>query len=59
MQAVRNPDQLSEAAKRIFRKQVVRVVRNLGGHSAAPDTGDTAPANKDSMVYFDIVYQGQ
>jgi hypothetical protein len=58
MQAVRNPDQLSEAAKRIFRKQVVRSVRSLGGSSGAPETGDTAPTKSDAYVYFDIAYEG-
>ena len=57
MTAVRNPDQLSEAAKRIFRGQAMRAVRSLGGTTGAPETGDTAPKS-DSYVYFDITFEG-
>jgi hypothetical protein len=58
--AVRNPEQLSEAAKRLFRQgKAIKVVQSLGGTTAAPDTGDTAAGGSQPMVYFDIVYQGQ
>jgi len=55
MNAVRNPNQLSEAAQRVFRGPASRVVQKLGNTSAAPEP-QTAT---DSKVYFDIMYQGQ
>jgi hypothetical protein len=55
MSAVRNPNQLSEAAQRVFRGPAARVVSKLGASSAAPET-QTATESK---VYFDIMYQGQ
>ena len=58
--AVRNPEQLSEAAKRLFRQgKAIKVVQTLGGTTAAPDTGDTASGGSQPMVFFEIVYQGQ
>jgi hypothetical protein len=58
--AVRNPEQLSEAAKRLFRQgKAIKVVQSLGGTTGAPDTGDTASGGSQPMVYFDIVYQAQ
>jgi hypothetical protein len=57
--AVRNPEQLSEAAKRLFRQRhAAKIVKNLGGDTDAPETGDTAGTGSTPMVYFDIVYQG-
>lgn len=55
MTAVRNPDQLSEAAKRVFNKPGARVIRQLGNSSGAPEPASA----KESRVYFDISYQGQ
>jgi hypothetical protein len=55
MNAVRNPNQLSEAAQRVFRGPASRAVSKLGTSSAAPET-QTATQSK---VYFDIMYQGQ
>ena len=56
MNAVRNPDQLSEAAKRVFRGPAAKVIRKLGDGTNAPEPQTTT---KDSKVYFDIQYQGQ
>jgi hypothetical protein len=56
MSAVRNPNQLSEAAQKVFRGgPVAKVVSKLGASTAAPET-QTATESK---VYFDIMYQGQ
>jgi hypothetical protein len=55
MSAVRNPNQLSEAAQRVFRGPAAKVVSKLGASTAAPET-QTATESK---VYFDIMYQGQ
>jgi hypothetical protein len=58
--AVRSPDQLSEAAKRLFRqKQAVTILKSLGGTTGAPETGDIAGTGSQPVVYFDIVYQSQ
>jgi hypothetical protein len=53
--AVRSPDQLSEAAKRIFKKPGARIIRKLGDTTGAPEP----ETSKDARVYFDISYQGQ
>jgi hypothetical protein len=55
MTAVRSPDQLSEAARRVFRKPGARVIRKLGSTSEAPDPESA----KNPKVYFDISYQSQ
>ncbi len=59
IRAVRSPQQLSEAAKKLFRQgQAVTIVKSLGGSSDAPQTGDVAGKGSDALVYFDITYQG-
>jgi hypothetical protein len=56
--AVRSPQQLSEAAKRLFRNgQAVTIVKSLGGSTDAPETGDTAGKGSEALVYFDITYR--
>jgi hypothetical protein len=56
MSAVRNPNQLSEAAQRVFRGgPAAKVVSKLGASTAAPQP----QAATESKVYFDIMYQGQ
>jgi hypothetical protein len=53
---VRNPNQLSEAAQRVFRGgPAAKVVSKLGASTAAPQP----QAATESKVYFDIMYQGQ
>jgi len=56
LKAVRNPNQLSAAAQKIFRGGPGgKVITALGKSSAAPE-----PAlDESAKVYFDIMYQGQ
>jgi hypothetical protein len=54
--AVRNPNELSEAAQKLFRGgQAGRVMSKLARSSIVQESQSA----QDSRVYFDIIYQGQ